>query len=368
MKQNRYIRQTSLKNFGPERQQALKEARVLVVGVGGLGIPVLQYLNSMGVGCLGMVEQDVVEWSNLQRQLLYSESDVGKPKIQVAEEKLREMNSETELICHDTFLTRTNALEIIADYDLVVDASDNFPTRYLVNDTCVILNKPFVSGAIYGFEGQVSVFNYKEGPTYRCLFPSLPEKDNIPDCNTNGVLGVIPGIIGSFQALETVKVITDMPGVLSGVLMLYNGFDQSIRKVKFPAVAKNKNRTQLETNYEQPVCDSVPEVSFKRMLQEISSDSRKVSLIDVRSTEEFRVNPIDKARHIPMELLIESVDEFPELETIFFICQSGKRSKDAVRQLLPLLPDRKLYSVKGGIDAMKNGLENVSNRDDSDLA
>ncbi|MEZ2414268.1 ThiF family adenylyltransferase [Muriicola sp. E247] len=367
MKQNRYIRQTSLKDFGPDKQQALRQARVLVVGVGGLGIPVLQYLNAMGVGCLGMVEQDVVEWSNLQRQVLYTESDLGKSKIQVAEEKLREMNSETELICHDTFLTRTNALEIISDYDLVVDASDNFPTRYLINDACVILNKPFVSGAIYGFEGQVSVFNYKEGPTYRCLFPSLPEKDNIPDCNTNGVLGVIPGIIGSFQALEAVKVITDMPGVLSGILMLYNGFDQSIRKVKFPAVVKNKDRTQLESNYNQPVCDSIPEVSFKRMLQEISRDSPKISLIDVRSTEELRMNPIEKAKHIPMQLLADSVDEFTDHQTIFFICQSGKRSKDAVRKLLPLLPDRNLYSVKGGIEAMKNGLENITKRDESDL-
>jgi adenylyltransferase/sulfurtransferase len=149
--------------------------------------------------------------------------------------------------------------------------------------------------------------------------------------------------------------------------MLYNGFDQSIRKVKFPAVAKNKNRTSLETNYEEPLCDSVPEVSFERMYQEIWRDSVKVMLIDVRSREELRLNPIDKAKHIPMELLTDSIEELSGYETIYFICQSGKRSKDAVQQLLPLLPDRKLCSVKGGIDAMKNGLENISNRNDSDL-
>ncbi|NNK09706.1 MAG: sulfurtransferase [Flavobacteriaceae bacterium] len=367
MKSNRYIRQTSLKDFGPEGQQALKRSKVLVVGVGGLGIPVLQYLNAMGVGCLGMVEQDVIEWSNLQRQVLFSESEVGKPKIRIAEKKLREMNTETELICHDTFLTRTNALEIISDYDLVVDSSDNFATRYLVNDACVILKKPFVSGAIYGFEGQISVFNYKDGPTYRCLFPIPPEQGDIPDCNEHGVLGVIPGIIGSFQALETVKVITSMSGVLSGVLMLYNGLDQSVRHIKIPVQAKNKSRTQLETDYKQTHCDPIPEVSVENLIDQINDNRGKFALIDIRSAEEFRSRAMDTAIHIPLEELEASAKEIARQDTLYFICQSGRRSREAVRFLQPLLQDQKMFSVKGGMDALEHSAVNFISRDEMDL-
>ncbi|QBA64174.1 HesA/MoeB/ThiF family protein [Muriicola soli] len=367
MKSNRYIRQTSLKDFGPQRQQVLKESKVLVIGVGGLGIPVLQYLNAMGVGCLGMVEQDIVEWSNLQRQVLYSESDVGKPKIRVAEKKLRQMNRETELICHDTFLTKTNVLDIISDYDLVVDASDNFATRYLINDACVILDKPFVSGAIYGFEGQLSVFNYEDGPTYRCLFPIPPEEGDIPDCNVNGVLGVIPGIIGSLQALETVKVITSMPGILSGVLMLYNGLDQSVRHIKIPAQPKNKSRTQLETDYKQIHCDPVPEVSVENLIAQMSGNSGKFALIDIRSAEKFQSKAIDTAIHIPLEELEASTTKLAGKDILYFICQSGKRSREAVRRLQPLLQNHRMYSLKGGMNALEHSAVKFVSRDEMDV-
>ena len=226
----RYLRQTSLKDFGEVGQAKLTEGRVLVVGLGGLGLPVLQYLNAMGVGTLGLMDQDVVELHNLQRQVLYTEKDLGKQKLDVAHEKLQEQNSSTILRTHDSFLTKENALTIIKDYDVIVDATDNFPTRYLINDACVILNKPFVYGALHGFEGHVSVFNYNNGPTYRCLYPNMPTSDEIPDCNENGVLGVVPGIIGTLQALEAVKILTGVGEVLSGRLLLFNGLDQHVGK------------------------------------------------------------------------------------------------------------------------------------------
>lgn len=350
MTEDRYIRQTVLTDFGPEKQQLLSRAKVLVVGVGGLGIPVLQYLSAMGVGTLGMVEQDIIELSNLQRQVLYGEEDLGKQKIQVAFEKLKRLNSETNLKCHDTFLTRANALEILKDYDLIVDASDNFATRYLVNDACVILDKPFVSGAIHGFEGQVSVFNYKDGPTYRCLFPAVPEQENIPDCNTNGVLGVIPGIIGSFQALEAVKVITETGEIMSGILLLYNGLDQSVRKIKFPTVLRNKQRKNLEPNYEPILCE-MEELLSVHSLYRLLNDSGHISIIDVRTSKEFSQEAIEGARNVPLEELPVYFKSNPVEQPIYFICQSGIRSQQAIQILKPKFPKTPMYSVIGGMNA-----------------
>jgi molybdopterin/thiamine biosynthesis adenylyltransferase len=205
MNPKRYIRQTILKGFGAEGQRKLANAKVLVVGAGGLGVPVLTYLNAMGVGTLGIVDADVVSISNLHRQVLFTEAMVGLLKVHAAAEQLQKQNPETKINAYPTFLDLSNALEIIGNYDLVVDATDNFPTRYLINDACVILNTPFVYGALHGFEGQVSVFNYENGPTYRCLFANMPMADAIPDCNENGVLGILPGIVGNLQALEVVK-------------------------------------------------------------------------------------------------------------------------------------------------------------------
>ncbi len=243
MTSDRYIRQKQLREFGPLAQEKLQKASVLVVGLGGLGIPVLQYLNAMGIGRLGLVDNDSVDTTNLHRQVMYNESDLGKSKISVCLSRLRVQNSNTSLDIHETFLNRENALEIIADYDLIIDASDNFPTRYLINDACVIQNKPFVYGALHGFEGQVSVFNYNGGPTYRCLFPDMPGASEVPNCDENGILGVLPGIVGNFQALEAVKMITGIGEVLSGQLLLYNGLNSSIHKVRFP-----KNRSQSKIN------------------------------------------------------------------------------------------------------------------------
>ncbi len=350
MKEERYKRQTILKNFGPAKQQMLSQAKVVVVGVGGLGIPVLQYLSAMGIGTLGMVEQDMVELSNLQRQVIYGEEDLGKHKIKVASEKLKKLNSTTKIICHDTFLTRTNALEILADYDLIIDASDNFATRYLINDACVILKKPFVSGAIHGFEGQLSVFNYKDGPTYRCLFPTVPEPHSIPDCNENGVLGVTPGIIGTLQALEAVKLITETGELLSGKLLLFNGLDLTIRKINFPVDLKNKQRTNLEPNYEPVVCDARDLIAISALV-ELLNNSGSLDLIDVRTMDEFQQESIEGALHVPLHELLSYFDINPPKGPLYFICQTGIRSQKAIQLLREKYPNTPLYSVIGGMTA-----------------
>jgi len=361
MKEDRYIRQTVLKDFGPEKQQMLSKAKVLVVGAGGLGIPVLQYLSAMGVGTLGIVEQDIIEISNLQRQVLYGEEDLGKQKIQVVLDKLKRLNSETNLKSHDTFLTRGNALDILEEYDLIIDASDNFATRYLINDACVILNKPFVSGAIHGFEGQVSVFNYKDGPTYRCLFPSAPEQGNIPDCNENGVLGVIPGIIGTLQALEAVKVITHTGEIMSGVLLLYSGLDQSVRKIKFPTVLKNKQRKDLEPMYESMICEMEELVSVNS-LYELLNDTGSIRIIDVRTTEEYSQEAIAGAMNVPLEEILEYFASQVVEHPMYFICQSGVRSQHAIQLLKPKFPKTPMFSVIGGMNAWLQQVSPTGNK------
>lgn len=349
MSLERYIRQISLPNFGEEAQQKLLNARVLVIGVGGLGIPVLQYLNAMGVGTLGMVEQDLIELTNLQRQVLYAEADLGKQKLHIAKEKLCASNSETNFETYDTFLTRENALEIIKSYDIVVDATDNFPTRYLVNDACVILNKPLVYGALHGFEGHVSVFNFMGGPTYRCLFPDPPNNDTIPNCNEHGVLGVIPGIIGNLQALEVIKCLTGLGEVLSGKLLLYKGLTQSIYKIDFPVVLKNKQRTKLEEQYETPECTINHEVSIVDY-REIAKTSTSCQLIDIRTREEFNEDPLKEAVNIPLNSLESYMDNLDASKPVFFICQSGIRSLQAVHLVLDRFPEHESFSIKGGVD------------------
>ena len=348
---NRYQRQTVLKEFGPEAQQKLKDSSVLVVGAGGLGIPALLYLNAMGVGNIGIVEQDIVEITNLQRQVLYTEADLGKPKIQVVLERLKLQNSSTNFKTFDTFLTRHNALEIIAQFDIVVDGSDNFPTRYLINDACVILKKPFVSGAIQGFEGQLSVFNYQGGPTYRCLFPNMPTQEEIPNCNENGVLGIIPGIIGNLQALEAVKAITGTGDVLNGKLLLFNGLHQSYQTINFNIQPKNTAIKKLLKSYGSEVCEIHQNISVEELEKKLK-DQKHVQIIDVRTKEEFEnfSLPQMKALNIPVNELKGRIDELNSQSPIYLLCQSGTRSDMAVRMLEELNPELELYNIVGGVD------------------
>src|SRR5690606_24048235 len=347
---DRYQRQTILKDFGAKAQQRLKDAHILVIGAGGLGIPVLSYLNAMGVGTLGIIEQDIIEITNLQRQVLYTEAHLGRSKLEVALEQLKAQNSTTRFRVFDTFLSRDNALEIISQFDLVIDGSDNFPTRYLVNDACVILKKPFVSGAIQGFEGQLSVFNYQGGPTYRCLFPTMPKGTEIPNCNENGVIGAIPGIIGSLQALEAVKIITDVGQVLSGKLLLFNGLLQSYRTIRFKLCPENLLINKLQETYGPSHCGPSLTISVGELLEKVRS-GKEIQLIDVRSREEFATGPLPgiKSKNIPLDDLFET-DMINTSQPIYLLCQSGQRSGIGARSLMEQYENLIIYSIKGGIN------------------
>ena len=331
MNLNRYQRQTILKAFGAEAQQKLKDANILVVGAGGLGIPALMYLNAMGVGTIGIVEQDVIEITNLQRQVLYTEKDLGRAKIEVVLERLKIQNSNTHFKTFDTFLTRHNALEIISQFDVIVDGSDNFPTRYLINDACVILKKPFVSGAIQGFEGQLSVFNYQGGPTYRCLFPNMPREAEIPNCNDNGVLGVIPGIIGNLQALEAVKLVTGVGEVLNSKLLLFNGLNQSYQTITFTLKPENLRIDRLQKSYGAELCETTPSIQMEEIEIKLNAGN-PLQIIDVRTEVEFEnfSLPQIKTLNIPLDELRGRMDELNFNRPIYLLCQSGKRSAMAV--------------------------------------
>ena len=346
---DRYIRQTQLKDFGPSGQQRLAEAKVLVVGLGGLGLPALQYLNAMGVGTLGLMDRDRVELHNLQRQILFGEKDVGRPKLEVAHESLRRQNSKTRFRLHDCFLSVENALELIGDYDIVVDATDNFPTRYLIDDACVILGKTFVYGALHGFEGHVSVFNHRGGPTYRCLYPTMPGTAEIPDCNTNGVLGIIPGIIGNLQALEVVKILTGMGEVLSGKLLLFDGLAQSYTKIGFKADPVNLERMELQESYENGACNAQAEICAEDFQAALEADPQ-LFLVDVRSPREFAHSHLDRAINVPMERL--QLPDGPLPPRIYVICQSGKRSGACVPELQKRYPGSEFLSILGGMNKM----------------
>ena len=348
MNNNRYIRQTALKGFGEAGQKKLAAAKVLVIGAGGLGVPVLTYLNAMGVGKIGVVDHDIVSITNLHRQVLYGQNDVGQSKVISALGKLKAQNSDGELVVYNTFLNTKNALEIIADYDVVVDTSDNFPTRYLVNDACVILKKPFIYGALHGYEGQVSVFNYHNGPTYRCLFPLMPKENEVPNCNEHGVLGIIPGIIGNLQALETIKVITGIGEALSGKLLIFDGLNQSYQKIKFKLKPDNLEIKKLQDYYEwNDPCEIVPVVAAEEIQKLLAANAQ---IIDVRTIEEFRKYHLPDAIHIPIEELETKLKKIDFSVPVYFLCQTGKRSETALKQMREQYPESALFSILGGLN------------------
>ncbi len=344
----RYHRHTILKGFGAEGQEKLHTARVLVVGAGGLGVPVLTYLNAMGVGTLGVVDHDVVQLSNLHRQVLYDEAQVGMPKVTAALEKLKAQNSNTRLVAHHCFLNTENVMDILSDYDLVVDASDNFPTRYLINDACVLQRKPFVYGALHGFEGQVSVFNHKNGPTYRCLFPQMPKAEEVPNCNEHGVLGILPGIIGNLQALEAIKIITGVGEVLSGTLLIYDALDQRIQRIQVPLDHKNLKITALAKAYALSCGQDEEQISVQGLMKLL--DDEGAYLVDVRSTTEYATGHIPGSNNIPLPELMERLAEVRLDAPVYVICQSGVRSAAAVDQLKEQLPLGRYINVIGGMN------------------
>lgn len=348
MNMNRYDRQIRLDGFGAEKQQQLKNAAVLVVGAGGLGVPVLQYLAAMGVGKIGIAEADKISVTNLHRQVLYHTADAGKPKLDTAIARLREQNPEVALVPHDTFITPANALSIIAAYDVVADCSDNFATRYLISDACVIAGKPLVYGAIYGFEGQVSVFNHQGSATYRCLFP---EPGIAPDCNTVGVLGVLPGIVGCYQANEAVKVICGIGEPLANQLLTINILTNEHQVFTFQPVPENLTLTALRDDYDAGACATpLLQLLDVQELQQWLEEGRDFQLLDVREKDEWDICHIEGALHIPMRRVEASFSSLSRQKPLAVICHHGMRSR-AIAELLLQNGFTNVFNVTGGIHA-----------------
>lgn len=321
----RYSRQIILSEMGLSGQEKLKAAKVLIIGAGGLGCPVLQYLTAAGVGTIGVVDDDTVDITNLHRQILYIAADVGKGKAETAVAKLSAMNPFVNLIAIPVRLDEKNAAEIIAGYDIVIDGSDNFPTRYLANDMCVALNKPLVFGSILRFEGQVSVFNYKNGPTYRCLFPEAEEGDN---CEVAGVIGILPGIIGTYMANETIKIICGIGEILSGKLLVISALNNTTNIFNFSRSADFPQPTQIngaESSHKTQEKDA-QEMLYDDLENLLESEPDTIQLIDVREEYEFEEDFIGGI-NIPLPDLPANLNQISPDKTVVFYCQSGKRSK-----------------------------------------
>jgi adenylyltransferase/sulfurtransferase len=351
-----------------EGQKKLKAARVLTIGAGGLGSPLALYLAAAGVGTLGIVDFDVVDESNLQRQIIHGTSDVGRPKMESARDRIKDINPNVSVEAYEDALTSENALEIFEDFDVVVDGTDNFPTRYLVNDACVLSGKPNVYGSIFRFEGQASVFYAKEGPCYRCLYPEPPPPGLVPSCAEGGVLGILPGAIGVIQATETVKLILGIGEPLIGRLLLYDALGMRFREMKLrkdpscPVCGENPTVTKLIDYQEfcgipqaqaQTADDEVPEITVQELKEKL--DNGGISVLDVREPYEYEVANIG-ARLIPLGELPERIVELDKDQPLAVHCRTGGRSANAVR----LLKDAGLenvYNVKGGITAWSEEID-----------
>lgn len=355
----RYSRHLIIPEFNIEGQRKLKSAKVLVVGTGGLGAPLLQYLTAAGVGTIGLMDFDIVDDSNLQRQVLFSVDDVGEPKVNAALKRLKGLNPYVNFKTYNTQLTSENALEIIKEYDLVADGTDNFPTRYLVNDACVILNKPNVYASIFRFDGQVSVFNLLDkegnlGPNYRDLFPAPPPPGLVPSCAEGGVIGVLPGIIGSLQANEVIKVITGIGEPLAGRLFLFDALTFETRTIK---IVKDTNQKPIRKliDYEF-FCGlknndveerKVKEITVKE-LEQLKAGGKDYQLIDVREPYEYEIAQMD-GELIPLNSIIDNVDKISSDKQVIIHCRSGVRSANAIRALEDKFGFSNLYNLKGGI-------------------
>jgi len=361
---DRYQRQITLKEFGKEGQEKLLKAKVLVVGAGGLGCPALQYLAAAGVGSIGIVDFDIVELSNLQRQTLYNVTDIGKPKAALAAEKLRLFNPDIQFHVHEVKLDSKNAWELISEYDIVLDGTDNFATRYLVNDACVLLSKRLVYGAILRFEGQVGIFNFSGRhhhykTNYRDLFPKPPLPSTVPSCNEAGVLGVLPGIIGIMQAAEVIKIITGIGEPLCNKILSYNVLNNSFYEFNI-SPAKNtdaffpKSKSEFENfDYEwycgakqEPLEITIGDFEQLRANEEIT-------IIDVRETGELpSVNEFSFIQ-IPLSRFEKAIEKHLTKNRTVIFCQSGKRSLAAAKMMKKRFQECNVYSLKGGIEEWK---------------
>jgi sulfur-carrier protein adenylyltransferase/sulfurtransferase len=360
----RYSRHLLLPEVGLAGQRRLRAAKVLLVGTGGLGAPAALYLAAAGVGELGLVDFDRIEHSNLQRQILYSTPDVGRPKLEAARARLEGMNPGVRVVTHEGRLDSTRALELLRPYDLVLDGTDNFPTRYLVNDACVLLGKPNVYGSIYRFEGQVSVFDARRGPCYRCLYPEPPPPNLVPSCAEAGVLGVLPGVVGLLQATEAMKLLLGVGDPLVGRLLLYDALEMRFRELKIrknpECVLCSPHATQtglidypafcgVPAPGDAPEEAGVPEIEPEALRAELDSDDPPL-LVDVREPEEWAISKIPGALEIPQGELTQRLDELTRARSIVVYCRSGGRSADATRTLLDL-GFAHVRSLHGGVNA-----------------
>jgi molybdopterin/thiamine biosynthesis adenylyltransferase/rhodanese-related sulfurtransferase len=390
----RYSRQTILPEFGLEGQLKLQAAKVLVVGAGGLGCPILQYLAAAGMGDIGIIDDDVVTLSNLHRQILYNEADLGKSKASVAKTKLEFLNPHVRITAYNDRLTTQNAAQIFQHYDLIIDGSDNFETRYLVNDTCVAINKPLVFGSIYKFEGQVSVFNYNAGPNYRDLYSAAPDPGETPNCSDIGVLGVLAGVVGLYMAIEAIKISCGVGQIISGILMTIDALNNTtnyfkLNKINAPAsnspAPTPDNPALIITSPTQTITSPnslaassqalsnlsvdnqaiktsaiaspeqvlpVNEIPKKTMDQWLIESNNNTMLIDVREEYEFEEYNIGGI-NIPLYELAEQLSTIEHGKHIIFLCENGQRSKIAVQI--------SRYQYKGSVYSLKHGI-NKSNR------
>ncbi|MFT5194048.1 MAG: molybdopterin/thiamine biosynthesis adenylyltransferase/rhodanese-related sulfurtransferase [Cellvibrionaceae bacterium] len=378
---NRFSRHLILPDVGITGQQKLKDSAVLCIGAGGLGSPVLMYLAAAGIGRIGIVDYDVVDVTNLQRQIIHGTKDVGRPKIDSAADRLADINPHLIIDKYEVPFTSANALEIIESYDLVVDGTDNFPTRYLVNDACVITGKPNVYGSIFRFEGQLSVFGAPEGPCYRCLFPEPPPRGLVPSCAEGGVLGLLPGTIGAMQATEAVKLLLGIGRPMIGRLMIYDALEMDFMELKVekkadcPVCGENPTVTEL-IDYEQfcgmPAHDhsdyttgdsdmfgksTVPGITVHDLKARLDA-GEKIRILDVREPHEWDITNLEKYGSflIPKDAVVGRADELDREVTTVIQCRSGGRSADVIRWLQPL-GFNNLLNLEGGINLWAKEIE-----------
>jgi adenylyltransferase/sulfurtransferase len=367
----RYSRHLTLPEVGLDGQKKIKAASVLCLGAGGLGSPIALYLAAAGIGKLGIVDFDTVDYSNLQRQILHTDADVGRPKVQSARETLHGLNPNCEVILHHTRLTSENALDLIRPYDIVVDGTDNFPARYLTNDACVLLKKPNVYGSIFRFEGQASVFApHLGGPCYRCLYPEPPPPGTVPDCAEGGVLGVLPGIIGCIQATEILKLALGKGTPLIGRLLLVDALDMKFRELKLrrdpecPVCGEHPTIKELG-DYEQ-FCGIAPktaappanpdEVTVQDMKQALDNPKLGIKVVDVREPDEYEIARIQGVPLLPLSELPKRFTGLDPNQTIYLHCKGGARSLKAVK-FLKEQGFKSVKSVKGGITAWSREID-----------
>ena len=365
----RYSRHLIMPEVGMEGQLRLKQAKVMCIGTGGLGAPLGLYLAAAGVGRIGLIDFDAVDFTNLQRQVLFGTSDVGRPKISAAADRLRNLNPEIQIDTFEAHLTSENALDILKDYDIVVDGTDNFPTRYLVNDACVLLGKPNVYGSIFRFEGQVTIFGYPGGPCYRCLYPEPPPPGLVPSCAEGGVLGVLPGIVGTIQACETLKLILGKGERLIGRLLLFDALAMKFRELKLrknpecPVCGEHRTITKLIDYAEfcgirgeeaPSTVTNIPEITPRELKTRLDRGD-DLFILDVREPHEYQICNL-QGHLIPLGELSRRVHELDSSREIVAHCRSGKRSAEAV-DFLQKAGFRKIWNLKGGILAWSDDVD-----------